>query len=62
MDEYSLRFCDLPLAQAYTALEILPEETLLCVMNPEKIRGSWRPEEYDVARDFFRALVEFQVS
>lgn len=62
VDEYSLRFCDLPLAQAYTALDILPEETLLCVMNPERIRGPWRLEEYDIARDFFRALVGFQVS
>ena len=62
-DEYSVRFSDTGFASYFTALQIFPADTVLCLRRLPAasafVGGSSADEQYEASVSLFRAIIEF---
>ncbi len=58
-DGYGVRLGDTALYREYGALQLLPEDTVICLMNPFFMTRSWKEEAYEVEKDIFCAIVTY---
>ena len=56
-DGYGVRLGDTALYREYGAVRRLPEDTVVCLMNPFFMTRSWKEDAYQVEKDIFRAIV-----
>ena len=61
IDDYSVRLADTPFGQYFDALDVLPEDTVLCFRKAAALSSSDRTaEQYAFDRDLFIAIFTFQ--
>ncbi len=58
-DDYCVRLGDLEVYDAYAALRVLPEDTVVCLLKPFAVGNSSDDEYYEREREMFRALLEY---
>lgn len=59
--EYGVRLGDTALHAYYDALKIIPEETVVCLLQPYVIGASSKSENYEKSIGFFKGIVEFKM-
>jgi len=60
IDAYGIRLGDTELYQTYDVLKVLPEDTVLCLMQPLVMGRSSKEEIYQFETETFRALVNYR--
>ena len=60
IDEYGIRLGDTELYEAYDVLKVLPEDTVLCLMQPLVMGKSSKEKSYEFEVETFRALVNYK--
>ena len=59
-DGYGVRLGDTALYRDYGVLRYLPEDTVVCLMNPLFMTKSWQKEAYQRETDLFAAIVTYE--
>lgn len=60
IDEYGIRLGDTDLYENYDVLKFLPEDTVLCLMQPLVMGKSSKQKAYEFEVETFRALVNYK--
>ncbi|MGI6167896.1 MAG: hypothetical protein ACOYIA_07175 [Eubacteriales bacterium] len=60
IDEYGVRLGDTEIYSYYKVLHILPEDTVICLLQPGLIGSSSRKENYQRSVEMFSAIVDFK--
>lgn len=58
-DGYGVRLGDTALYRDYSVVRLLPEDTVVCLMNPFFMTKSWDEEAYEFEKEMFRAIVTY---
>lgn len=58
-DGYGVRLGDTALYEEYGVIRMLPEDTVICLMNPFFMTKSWDEEAYAFEQDLFVAIVTY---
>ena len=58
-DGYGVRLGDTALYREYGVMRLLPEDTVICLMNPFFLTKSWDEEAYDYEKALFEAIVTY---
>ena len=59
---YGIRLGDTDLYKYFTSLQILPADTVVCLMRPYVWGESSNEEKYEFASSFFKELAEFKIN
>lgn len=59
VDEYGVRLGDTEIYKYYQVLQILPEDTIICLLHPYVFGQSSNEEYYKNTKDMFEAIVTF---
>lgn len=60
IDEYGIRLGDTEVYENYDVLKFLPEDTVLCLMQPLVMGRSSKEKTYEFEVDTFRAIVNYR--
>ncbi|HOA85077.1 MAG TPA: hypothetical protein PKN17_03525, partial [Bacillota bacterium] len=60
IDEYGVRLGDTDIYSYYKVLQLLPEDTVICLLKPGLIGSSSREENYQRSVEMFSAIVNFK--
>lgn len=59
-DGYGIKLSELGIYEAYAAVRMLPDDTVVCILKPLVMGKSSKEEMYAREKDMFRAVVEFK--
>ena len=60
IDEYAVRLGDTDLYAEYGVVRLLPEDTVICLMNPLVWGKNRKEDAYTLEKDMFRAIVTYR--
>ncbi|MBQ8140247.1 MAG: hypothetical protein IJ038_00940 [Clostridia bacterium] len=60
IDGYGYRLGDLEIYDSYGALQVMPEDTVVCLLRPLVVGKSSDAEAYGFEKSMFKAIIEFE--
>ena len=60
VDEYGVRLGDTEIYKYYQVLQVLPEDTIVCLLYPYVYGQSSNEEFYQNTKEMFKAIVTFE--
>ncbi len=61
-DEYGIKLSETDLYEFFDSLKVLPEDTVICFVRPYMWGDSSNSENYDFAKEYFKAIAEFKAN